>query len=350
MRRLRVYLSVLFLQRFVIIALAVTALVSLLDSLGSSELLPAEAPAADRAYFAFLRLPIIFDSLFVIILFLSILVTYLSLIRRNEIVVLLAAGVSVFAQIRVLAPCLVVVGMAGAIVVSLTSPPAARMLTDWLGPEALVAESSGDSAVWLSEPERLVRIGSVSDEGLEDLTFFSRAPKGYITAVSHAETATHQSGGWALDNSRLLYQGDDKQGPLQSWQTRQTPESLFKLQVYPRFLSLAELAQLYALRGSGSRPSSAYLVWMIDRLSLPVVALGLLILVAPLMQGAGREVTGELAALAALGLGFAYFITDGVFTTLAESGVLNGWTGALGPLAALYIAGTWLVLGAESAY
>ncbi|WP_084399838.1 LptF/LptG family permease [Henriciella aquimarina] len=349
MKHLRIYMSRLFLYRFAAVAFGVTALVSLLDSLGNSELLPQDAGFLDRLRFAGLRLPIIFDSTFAIIIFLSVLVTYLSFIRRNEIVALLATGVSVFGQLRALAPCLFMVGAAGALIVSLTSPPAARSLTAWLGPQALMPQTIDDKALWVSEPDVLVRIGDMSDDTLRDLTFFSRSPDGQIIAVSEAGRAIYKGKAWQLEGTRMLHAEQAGVAAPKTWETRQTPDSLFKLQTYPRFLSFGDLLQLYELRGSGSRPSSAYLVWIIDRLTMPFLAVGLLLLAAPLMQRAGRRETGEVAAVMALGLGFAYLIGDGIFTSMAESGVFNGWVGALGPLIGLFATGLWFALRTEKA-
>ncbi len=350
MNRLSLYLSRLFLGRLAGVAFAVIALVSLLDSLGNSELLPEDAGLQERLRFAMLRLPIIFDSTFPIIIFLSVLVTYLSVIRRNEIVALLAFGLSVFGQLRALAPCLLLVGAAGAAIVSLTSPPAARTLSDWLGPQVLMPQAGDHEAVWISEPDLLVRIGNISQNRLEAVTFFERSAQGQVIAVSRADSAVYQADRWQLENMTRVHAASPGNGPPPAtWNTRQTPESLFKLQTYPRFLSINDLIQLYGLRGSGSRPSSAYLVWIIDRLTMPLLAVGLLFLALPVMQRAGRRDTGEIAAVMALGLGFSFLIGDGIFTTLAESGVFNGWVGALGPLACLYLAGFWLALRTEGA-
>lgn len=350
MSRLSLYLSRLFLRRLAAVAFGVITLVSLLDSLGSSELLPEDAGLGDRLRFALLRLPIIFDSTFAIIVFLSVIATYLSFIRRNEIVALFSMGLSVFGQLRALAPCLFLVGVAGALTVSLTSPPAARSLTEWLGAKALMPEISAEQAVWVSEPGRLVRIGDMSENTLNDLTFFVRSDDGQVTAVSRADAAVFTAGEWQLENTRLVHSEQADAPALPDiWTTRQTPDSLFKLQIYPRFLSITDLLQLYELRGSGSRPSSAYLVWIIDRLTMPFLTIGLLLLAMPIMQRAGRRDTGEIAAVTALGLGFVFLIGDGIFTTLAESGVFNGWVGALGPLVALYFAGLWFALRTERA-
>jgi lipopolysaccharide export system permease protein len=348
MNQLSLYMSRLFLARLAAVAFGVITLVSLLDSLGNSELLPEGAGAGDRLRFVFLRLPIIFDSTFAIIVFLSVLVTYLSFIRRNEIVALLGMGLSIFGQLRALAPCLFVVGAAGALIITLTSPPAARSLTAWLGPEALMPQAGEQQALWVSEADALVRIGDMSGDSLGDITIFTFSEEGQVDMVSEAASAVYRGGEWALLDTRIIHSETPDGAVPDIWQTRQTPDSLFKLQTYPRFLSVADLAQLYELRGSGSRPSSAYLVWLLNRLAMPFLAVGLLMLAMPVMQRAGRRDTGEIAAVIALGLGFAFLIGDGIFTTLAESGVFNGWVGALGPLVTLYLVGLWLALRMEA--
>ena len=349
MKQVSLYLSRLYLGRLAAVAFAVLTLVSLLDSLGNSELLPADAGFTDRLRFVVLRLPLIFDSTFAIIIFLSVLVTYLSLIRRNEVVALFGTGMSVFGQLRSLGPCLFAVGALSALIVTLVNPPAARSLTDWLGPEALMEQAREERVIWVSEPDQLVRLGDVTENQIENLTFFVLSPAGYVESVSRAESATYETGAWTLSGTEVVQSLDGEAAAPSSWTTRQTPDSLFKLQTNPRFLSVPDLLQLYDLRGSGSRPSSAYLVWLIDRLSMPIVALGLLLLAVPLMQRAGRRETGEISAVIALAIGFVYLVADGIFTTLAESGAISGWAGQLVPLTALIFVGLWLTLRTEEA-
>ena len=349
MNQVSLYLSRLYLGRLAGVAFAVLTLVSLLDSLGNSELLPTDAGLIDRLRFVVLRLPLIFDSTFAIIIFLSVLVTYLSLIRRNEIVALFGTGMSVFGQLRALGPCLFAVGALSALIVTLVNPPAARSLTDWLGPAALMEQAGDERAVWVSEVDQLVRIGNISENNVEDLTFFVLSPEGYVESVSKAANATYEAGAWALADTEVMHSLDGETTAPRLWTTRQTPDSLFKLQTYPRFLSIPDLLQLYDLRGSGSRPSSAYLVWLIDRFSMPIVALALLLLAVPLMQRAGRRETGEISAMIALAIGFVYLVADGIFTTLAESGAFSGWVGQLVPLCTLIFVGLWLTLRTEEA-
>ncbi len=349
MRRFRGYLSRVFLLRLIGVTFAVMVLVSLLDSLGNSELLPADAGTGDRLRFTFLRLPIIFDSTFPIIVFMSVIVTYLSFIRRNEIVAMFSTGLSVFAQFRALAPCLFLVGLAGTIIINLTSPPAGRALTEWLGPEVLMPTSNDSEDLWISEPDMLVRVGEFSETSLRDVTFFMKSGTGQVQSVSAARRVDYGPSGWVVSGAELLHDEVGDAVAPDVWTTPQTPESLLKLQSYPRYLSLNDLWQLYRLRGSGSRPSGAYIVWIIDRMTLPLLALGLLLLGIPVMQRAGRRDTGDIAAVMALGMGFAYLIVDGIFITLAETGVVAGWLGALAPLILLFLAGIWMALGSERA-
>lgn len=349
MRRFRGYLSRIFLLRLLGVTFGVIVLVSLLDSLGNSEMLPADADAVDRLRFTALRLPIIFDSTFPIIVFMSVIVTYLSFIRRNEIVALFSTGLSVFAQFRALAPCLFLVGIGGTLLINATSPPAGRALTEWLGPEVLMPTSTDSEDLWISEPGMLVRAGEFSGGSLRDVTFFMKSDTGQVESVSSAAAVDYGPSGWTVRDSKVIHPENGGIAPPDVWQTPQTPDSLLKLQSYPRYLSLGDLWQLYQLRGSGSRPSGAYMVWIIDRATLPLLALGLLLLGIPVMQRAGRRDTGDIAAVMALGMGFVYLIIDGIFITLAETGVVAGWFGALAPLVLLFMAGAWLALGSERA-
>jgi len=140
-RRLPRYLSVLFLQRLFITIFGMVTLLGVLDALGNADRLPDGAGFVGQIKYMGLRMPILFERTFVFAILLAVLLTYASLYRRNELVIISASGLSVFGQIRALAPAVVAVGIVSAILIDQVNPIANKALEHWLGTSALVATS-----------------------------------------------------------------------------------------------------------------------------------------------------------------------------------------------------------------
>ena len=341
------YLCVLFLARWGTVTLGMLGLVSLLDSLGNADLLPAGAGMAERLGYMALRLPVLFDRIFLFALFLGVLLTFVSLIRRGELVALTASGISALGQVRLIAPAVLIAAAGAALIVDQAAPPAARALERWLGTGAFEQPGATDAA-WLAEPGHLVEIEEVRDEALRGLTFFERGERG-VAAVVTAASAERVPGGWRLtDPVQERYDGADRP-VMTEWITPQTPRSLRQLLAAPRDLSIRDQKRLADMRGSGSRPSGAYTVWSLHRLTLPLAALGFLAFAAPMMQRLGRRSTGDLALIGGLLAGFMYMIVDGVLKTLAEAGSVPAlWAAGL-PLALLFALAARGLINAERA-
>lgn len=345
MSTLRRYLSLLFVQRWLVTTFAMLILVSLLDALGNADLLPEGAGFADRLRFMALRAPMIFDRIFLFALMLGVLLTYLSLIRRDELVALVASGISAFGQVRALAPVVVLATLVSALLIDQTLPRSVRALDSWLGADALDEAETPDH-LWLDDEGTLVEITGLQGETLTDLTFYRRGADGQVDTVIKADTARHGPGGWTLSGVQLVLGEADEPLP-QVWETPQTPATLQKLNSPPRDLSLADLLALAEMRGSGSQPSSAYEVWALHRLTLPLAALAFVLVAVALMQRLGRRDTGDLAMIAGLAAGFAFLIVDGVFKTLAEAGGVGAGIAAGVPLGGLLLLGVHLILERE---
>ena len=347
MKHLHRYLSILFLQRLVIAVLAMVALLGVLDALGNADKLPDGAGFAGQMRYMWLRLPILFDRTIVFALLLAVLLTYASLFRRNELVIISAAGVSIFGQIRILMPVVFLAGIVSAVVIDRASPPASAALQNWLGSEAMQEDSQTPERLWLSDGPRLIELQGLQDDVLSGITIFERDASGAVIAITTAETARHVKGGWELANAR--HQRFDAQ-EIQAedfWPSPQTPSSLRKLLTEPRDMSFSDLLTFNEMRGSGSRPSSAYLLWALNRLSLPLTCLGFLILAVPIMQLYGRRDSSDMALASGVAAGFAFMVVDGVLKTLAENGNFSAIAAVLLPTVGLMLVGVWLALQKE---
>lgn len=345
--RLCLYLSGLFLQRFLVTMMALVALLGVLDALSNADLLPEAAGFAGQMRYMWLRLPVLFDRIVIFGYLLATLLTYASLFRRNELVAISASGISVFGQIRTFVPVMFLTGVMSAALIDATAPPASRALQSWLGSAALQADARLPDRLWISDGPFLVEIGGMRGQEIRDLRLFERDAAGSVVSVTTAALARHQPQGWSLAGTSQQRFDDRPVQPADVWASQQTPASLALLLAPPRDLSVGSLISLSQMRGSGSRPSGAYLLWALNRLFLPITALGFLILAIPLMQVHGRRSNADLALAAGVGAGFVYMVGDGILKTLAENGSLSPFAAVLLPNALLVLAGFWLALGRE---
>lgn len=343
MSHLNRYLAVMFLQRFVLTVFGLVALLGVLDALSNADLLPENAGLSDQFRYMALRMPILFDRIMIFALLMALLLTYMSLIRRNELVVIVGAGISVFGQVRALIPAVLIATIASALLVDQITPMTTRALEDWLGPEAVHDNGQAPKSLWLADGRLLIEIGGLNtDRSLSDVTLFERGENGKVSAISRAGSAMAVSGGWALSDVRQIRYDGNTVAPPAIWQSEQTPHTLRLLMSEPRNLARADLYRLSQMTGSGSLPSDAYFVWFLNRLSLPFIAIGFLMMTVPIMQHLGRRDGGEFSLAIGIAAGFVFMVTDGVFKTLSENGSLSAIIAVVVPVGTLMLIGLWL--------
>lgn len=339
MNQLYRYLAVMFLQRFVMTLFGMVALLGVLDALSNANLLPIDAGISDQLWYMVLRWPILVDRILIFALLMALLLTYVSLIRRNELVAIAGAGISVFGQVRALIPAVVLATIASAALIDQVNPLATRALENWLGPEAVQGDRQGPQNLWLADEGLLVEVGTLQGRHLTDVTIFERDAEGRVNSASLARSATPVDGGWALSGvTQVRYDGKPI-SPPQMWRTAQTPKTLRLLLSEPRDLSILDLYRLSRMTGSGSLPSNAYMVWFLNRLMLPFVAVGFLLLTVPVMQHFGRRDSGETSMAIGIAAGFVYMIADGVLKTLSENGSLSAVIAVTVPVLVLMMIG-----------
>ncbi len=349
MSHLKRYLAVMFLQRFVITIFGLVALLGVLDALSNADLLPEDGGLMDQFRYMVLRMPVLFDRIMIFALLMALLLTYASLIRRNELVAIVGAGISIFGQVRALIPAVMIATIVSAALVDQLTPRATRALENWLGSEAVRDDWQAPKTLWLADNNLLVEVGGLKGEQLNDITLFERGENGKIAAISQADTAQAVPGGWALQQARQIRYDGKEADPPSVWRTEQTPHTLRLLLSVPRNLALFDLYHLSHMTGSGSLPSAAYLVWFLNRLSLPFIALGFLLMTVPIMQRFGRRDSGEFQLAIGIGAGFVFMVIDGVFKTLSENGSLSASIAVVVPTGTLMLIGLWLCYNRTSA-
>lgn len=315
------YFARLFLARWFVTTFALLALLSVVDSIGAADILPEDSGSLDALKYTLLRLPSLYDRIFMFALFVSLLLTFLSLIRRQELVGFVSMSISPLMQVRALIPMVLLISIGSLLVIDQTLPRTVSALERWLGSDAFMEEDAGKPrSLWIADANSFVEIGAIQGAELSDVTVYRRDGAGRISSITRADSARYGDTGWVLNRASSISLEYSETPPLQIWQTDQTPVTLQKLGTSPRNLSLIDQYNLAQLRGSGVRPSTAYLVWFFDRLTMPIIAIGFVLVAVPLMQALGRRQTGDQRLMIGIAIGFGYFIFDGVLKTVAEGG------------------------------
>ncbi len=353
MWKLRLYLSQVFLSRWFVTTFGILILIALLDSLANASEIAAAEEGGSALRYLWLRLPVIFDQIYLFALMLALLLTYVSLIRRNELVAVQGVGMSISTQVRMLAPVVVAVSAVAAFAIDRALPPAVRALDAWGVADYEGGNVSAEEPLWLNDGGTFVRItGRRGVDGLLNLMFFERDELGHVRSVSWAQSAQYieADGGWRLSGVEVArVQGAGAPpDPKLIWETNQDPSIIARLAAEPRNLAIDDLDRLARLRGSGSRPSSAYRVWQIGRYVMPLTALVFLVFAAPVMQRTGRRETGTMAMVVGLGCGFVFLIVDGIAKTMSAAGAMSAWAAGVGPTLIFGLIGVYLWLRQET--
>lgn len=351
--RFGAYLTKLMITRWITAVIASVSLIGLLDSLANSSEIAkraAESGMGGGTSYILSRAPVIFDRTLLISVLLAVVLTYVSLVRRREIVAMTAAGLSAFRQVILLTPVTLGIGIVSVLIVDTALPPAVRTLQSWNAPGYQTDQISEERPLWLADDGRIVRIASrLGPDAFGDVQLYDFNAEQRPTSITFADEARWDGEGWALSGTEAvpLYPGAPLPSPR--WETKQTPASLNRIIAEPGDLSLADMSRLEALRGSGSRPGFTYEVWQAHRLTRPIAALVLVLCSVPLMQQLNRGASGDLSMIACLLLGFGYLILDGVMISFAEAGATKpGWAVAF-PIGMFALLGLYLCLGREKA-
>jgi lipopolysaccharide export system permease protein len=129
------------------------------------------------------------------------------------------------------------------------------------------------------------------------------------------------------------------------WQTRLSPAEFSNLVEVPQAMSLHKIWTFINNDQIGVRPSYFYETWLQKRIAIPVGSVLMILLAAPVaqsLQRRGRSLAGGIAI--GFGLGFLYFITDGLVMSLGESGAVPPFFAAwLPPLLFASLGGIMLI-------
>jgi lipopolysaccharide export system permease protein len=299
------------------------------------------------------RSPATLSTFLPISLLLAMLLTLTELSYRNETTAIWATGVSPFRLVWMLAPVALLVGVLHFLLNDRAVPAIAPLLREWgvadYGEKQLkVGERD---PIWLRSGSDILRAGSANDDStlLKNVIIFKRNENGLLSEQVFAETAERSETGWILTNALVYGKGSEKPQRHASlpYAGKIRPAAAGSRSGDPEEMTISDLKYFIDNAGFGIRPAHVYKTWWHKRLTPIATSLIMIMLCIPLASRFKRG--GGLGALfaAGVGLGFLYFVTDGITLSLGEMGILMPWLASWAPVMAFGMLASVLLLRTE---
>lgn len=338
-------ISLWLLRRFGVAVLFVTlsllALLSMFDLLANANSVTEEAayPTLSLFYYWLLRAPSILVFILPFAVLIAALKTFATLASHQESVPLQTSGFSLYRIAAVFSAGALVMGFGQFHFVDRIVTSATAQLAEWEAdsyrnlPKLVLTPGKQE---WLSSGNYIISIEGASNDGrrLEAPTLIWRNEKGVATRYLEAEWATFVDESWTLANvSELNFLTDEislhKSLPVA---IDLLPLHFAFLNRQPEVLRTSELMIL----GSGTvetqlHPARHYLVAAWHRVAQPFGAVVMVLLAAPVALQLTRSGNRILFVVAALVMGFLYFVFESVLLTLGNTGELPVQVAVWGP-------------------
>jgi lipopolysaccharide export system permease protein len=286
------------------------------------------------------------------------LLTLLALAQNNEIMALKSTGMSFYRVMLGFLPIGIAIAVAHFLVTDQLSPRALRALalyeqtTNQVRPGG--AQQSLSAAVWIRDRDMLVRADHVVRDGslLWEVEIINRNASGIMIERRTAKRAQYADKKWTLSDVNLLkINGENRDistEAVQSWDTTLRPADFADQTIPPNEFTAHDLSQLTASAGVGSRPVYVYATWLQKRFALPIISLLMILLAAPVSAVSLRSGGTGLRMAIGIGLGFLFFVADGLSTAMGETGTLAPFLAAWAPAAIFASIGASVLLRVES--
>jgi lipopolysaccharide export system permease protein len=340
MRTLGLMLTRMVLMRFLLILFGISIFLLTLDIVTyANEILALQnGKLSAIAYYALLRAPAVLSTFIPFSLLLALLLALTELTYRNEIAAFWAAGLSPLRVMIMLIPLAVLVGAAHFAISDRGIPSAAPVLRDWgIGDYGEKQLKVGDrDPIWMRAGPDILRAASSNATAtrLDGVVIFRRSPEGLLTEQIFAKEATLNNQRWELKDVVIYYSENIPPDRLPSliYSGDLRPAAAGARSGDPEEMTLGDLSYFIDNLGFGIRPAFVYETWWHKRLSYFFTSFMMIALCVPLVvrfrRGGG---IGYLFA-AGVGMGFLFFILDGIALTMGELGFVTPWIAAWIPL------------------
>ncbi|MCA3559856.1 MAG: LptF/LptG family permease [Aestuariivirga sp.] len=328
--------------RFFGILLGISFFVLSLDVLTNAKDLQALRPGDMTILLKYMlyRAPGVLVNYMGISMLLAMLLSLTELSYRNEMAAMWAAGVSPGRLIAMLLPLAFLAGGINFVLSDSAIPATTPQLRDWgIGDYGVEKLKMGEKdPIWMrAGPDILRAAGANADSTkLDNVIIFRRDGQGLLHEQIYARSAELADGRWTLTGVLVYYRDNLQPSRLAAlvYSGNMKPAQAGARSGAPEDMALTELLYFIDNQGFGIRPVWVYQTWANKRISLFFSSLLMMGLCIPLATRFRRG--GGLGALFAVGvgLGFVYFIVDGIALTMGELGFVKPWLAAWLPILA----------------
>jgi lipopolysaccharide export system permease protein len=335
------YMSRSLLSHLAMTFIGFVALLQILDLLNNTDdVIERHGNWGAVARYALLRLPELASFILPFAMLIATLLVLAKLARSNEIMALKSSGLSFYRLLSSLAPVTLLIGLLHFLVSDQVVPRTAQALQAWdAAADVENGRGQGNSTkpgVWVRDGNSFIHIRTIAVEGTELLgvTVFKREGS-VMSERLLAKRAVFGGTGWKLfDVQKLSLVGSDRRPQdlaEMPWETSLTPGHLADLAADPAKLSLAEVWRFVSNPDVGSRPVDFYQTWLLRKIAIPFVTLMMVLLAAPVAQGMQRHGGLGTGLAVGVGIGFLYFVADGLLLALGEIGTIPPVVAAWSP-------------------
>jgi lipopolysaccharide export system permease protein len=306
------------------------------------------------AQYLLMRAPSTLATFLPISLLLALLLVLTELSYRNEIPAMWSAGLSPFRITVMLLPLGFLAGGLHFLLSDRAIPAAAPVLREWgVGDYGEKKLKLGErDPIWMRSGGDILRAGSANADStrLADVIIFRRDATGLLREQIFARQAVLEGDRWNLKDVLVYYRDNLPPDRLSAlvYSGAMKPAAAGARSGDPEEMSLADLGYFIDNAGFGIRPAWVYETWWHKRLSLFFSALVMIGISIPLATRFRRG--GGIGALfaAGVGIGFIYFVVDGLALTMGELGFVTPWLAAWLPIIVFGALATAITLRAET--
>ncbi|MDE2445772.1 MAG: LptF/LptG family permease [Alphaproteobacteria bacterium] len=332
------FLSRMILLRFFVILLGLTLFVLTLEIVGliSSILEINPSPLMSVGEYALARAPGVLNTFLPFCLLLALLLSITELSYRNEMTAIWSIGIAPSRLILMLLPVAAVVGAIQFLIADQAVPAAAPYLRNWgIGDYASQSNkvAPGDP-IWVRSGTDVIQAKFVSPnlDEMKNMIIFRRQSDGLLLQQLYVERAIQVGDHWKLSNINVFDRGGRVPYHLTEMNYAGEMRLLSGAQTdSPEEMSMSQISDYIAHDGYGQRPVYVYQTWWHKRLSPFIVAFIMIALCVPLATRFRRG--GGLGPLLGIGvgMGFLFFVSDGVAASIGEIGLVTPWLAAWTP-------------------
>jgi lipopolysaccharide export system permease protein len=255
------------------------------------------------------------------------------LARNSEVVVMRAAGVSIFQVFKMALPVALIVAAFAVLIIDQVAPRAQTALSSWWLSTAPATDKARTTPRWFRVEGDVVLSRGVSDDNkrLDNVAIYRRDAAGGLRDRITAASAVAETGGWRLNDATVTTIGFDTARTVRLaqtfWNTSLDPGGVAR--VYSGGYLVSSATAVRSLGGdiAVNQSPGFYATRLHRTFAEPLAAIIMLLLALPIALANPRTGTGKYV-LFAIGSGLVYLVCDGLLTASGQAEDLPSWMAA----------------------